>query len=336
MHPTTVRFAVAQLAIPICLVASFILLAGATSPSISVPEYVSELDRCSSALADSGNDPAALRKLQMSLPSEWEVRVGNQQYTVATDWLRADLARAETALPQDRSAVQQAQREIRSRRDAAQALAQSNSARSLEEDRVQLNRILAAKEFQAIREPTWWDRFRARILDWIVRQAERLMGKIKHGRAIGNAMAWTLIMLCTLLLLLWMVRATTRARPQLEIDLRSARAAGQDSHYWLDEARAAAARGDYRSAIHAGYWASIARLEEVNLLTENRARTPRESLGLIRRESPEYAPLLQLTRRFELVWYGYRSADFADWSDVLEQWEKLECLRSSMPAISVS
>jgi hypothetical protein len=335
MRWAVVRFATGRLPIPTCVVLSFIAPLGAASPpSITLEEYISELNRCSTALADSENDPAALYRLHMSLPSEWQVRVGNQQYTVATDWLKADLARAEAALHQDRSAVQQAQREIRSRREAANGLAQSISVPSPEQARVQLNRILAATEFQAIRGPTWWDSLRARLLDWIMRQLEKLIGKIGHGRAIGNAIAWTLIALSSLLLLLWMVRATTRAAPRPEIDLRGASAKGQDSHHWLREARVAAARGDYRSAIHASYWAAIARLEEAKLLTENRSRTPRESLGLIRRDSPEYAPLLQLTRRFELVWYGYRSADSADWSDAMEQMEKLGCLPSSMPAIS--
>jgi len=327
------RFDLVRLAIPICFALSFVAPVGATSPpgSISLEEYISELDRCSAALANSGNDPAALRTLEMSLPRQWEVHAGDQQYTVAADWLRADLARAETA-----AAVEQAQREIRSHREAAQALAQSISGRNLDKAKVQLNRILAAKEFQAIQGPTWLDSLRTRVLDWVMRQVEKLVGKIGHGRAIGNAIAWTLIALSTLLLLLWMVRTSTRAGTEPEIDLRGASTVGQDSNHWLREARAAAVRGDYRSAIHAGYWGAIARLEEVKLLTENRSRTPRESLRLIERERPEYAPLLQLTRRFELIWYGYRSADLADWSDATEQLEKLGCLRSSMPATSAS
>lgn len=322
----------------ICLVLSFLAPAMATSatvPSISLEEYISELDRCSAALANSDNDPAGLHKLQMSLPSEWTVRTGNQQYSVAVDWLKADLARAET-VHTNRSFIEQAQREIRSYREAAEALGRSVSTRNLEESRAQLNRILAAKEFQALHGPTWFDRLRAYVEDWIVRQLAMLFAKIGHGRAIGNAMAWVVITLSALLLALWMVRATARTAPQPEIDLRGASPAGQDSHRWLREARAAAAEGDYRSAIHAGYWAAIMSLEEAKLLTENRSRTPRESLRLIRHESAEYGPLFELTRRFEIVWYGYRSADRSDWSDAVKQLEKLGCLRSSTPAISAS
>jgi hypothetical protein len=328
--------AVARLAIPICLVLAFVAQAAASAPeSISLAEYIAELDRCSAVLARSGSDPAALHQLQMSLPSEWRVRAGSQQYTVAADWLKADLAKAET-VHEARSGVEQAQREVQSHRQAAQALAQLIPRGSLEESKDHLNRILATKEFQALHGPTWFDSLRVRMGDWLVRHIEMLFGRIGHGRAIGNAMAWVVITLSTLLLFLWVVRATARWAAQPEIDLRGASPAGQDSHDWLREARAAAASGDYRSAVHAGYWAAVARLEETELLTVNRSRTPRESLRLIRRDSQEYPPLFELTRRFELVWYGYRSADGVDWSDVIEQLEKLGCLRSSTPAISAS
>ena len=336
MNFSALRFDMARLAIPICLVLSSLGSASAapsSALSISLDEYISELDRCSAALANSGHDPAGLHKLQVSLPSEWTVHAGNQQYTVAADWLKADLAKAET-VPPNRSLIEQAQREIRSYREAAEAFALSVPTRNLEESRAQLNRILAAKEFQALHGPTWFDRLRAYIEDWIVRQLEMLFAKIGHGRTISNAIAWMVVTLSALLLALWVVRATARTAPQTEIDLRGASPAGQDSRHWLLEARAAAARGDYRSAIHAGYWAAIASLEEAQLLAENRARTPRESLGLIRRESAEYAPLFELTRRFDLIWYGYRSADRSDWSDAIKHLERLGCLRSSTPAIS--
>jgi hypothetical protein len=49
---------------------------------------------------------------------------------------------------------------------------------------------------------------------------------------------------------------------------------------------------------------------------------------MIAQDSSAYAPLAQLTRRFELVWYGYRDATAADWDDAAQQLEILGCLRS--------
>ena len=80
----------------------------------------------------------------------------------------------------------------------------------------------------------------------------------------------------------------------------------------------------------------MAQLEENRQLPEDRSRTPRESLRLLRRENAAYTPLSQLTRRFELTWYGYKSATSADWDDAMKQLEAIECLRSSTRAIASS
>jgi len=322
------------LACLLCALVSRAATAPAIIQQVSLQEYIGELDRCSSVLSTSANDPGALRKLRMSLPGQWSVNVDGQTYSVDTNWLADGLVRAETALHGDKTSLQQTQAQIAVHRNAAEALSKAARPQNLEDSRAKLNAILAGKDFQAIRGPTWFELLRARIYDWIARQLAKLFDKIGLPHGFGNVIAWTLITLAALLLIFWAVRAAARAGSRAEMDLRGAAGAGQDSHYWLREARDAAARGDYRAAIHAAYWAAIARLEEMKSLPEDRSRTPRESLRLIRRESAAYAPLLQLTRRFELVWYGYRSADSSDWSDAMRQLETLGCLRPSTPAIS--
>ena len=102
-----------------------------------------------------------------------------------------------------------------------------------------------------------------------------------------------------------------------QIDLRGAAPPGGDWRHWAAEARTAAERADYRTAIHAAYWTAVARLEENHLLHEDRSRTPRESLRLIEAANAAYAPLSHLTRRFELNWYGYRVATSNDWADAI-------------------
>jgi len=328
-----------RLAIVICatlLPLRAAIASGASVERITLEQYIAELDRCSDALSGAANDAAALRQLRMSLPERWDVEVENQTYDVSSEWLSADLAKIETARHGDTTAKKDAKEEIAVHRDAAQALAQSLAPRNLNDTSAKLKRILSAKEFQAIQGPSAWDLWRARAWDWTIRHLEKIFGGIGHGKVIGNVIAWTVIVLTALLLLLWAVRATMRTGSRAQMDLRGASAAGKDSSYWLRESREAAGRGDYRLAIHAAYWAAIARLEEIKALTEDRSRTPRESLRLIRRESGDYQPLAQLTRRFELVWYGYRSANSSDLSDAMQQLEKLGCLRSSTPAISAS
>ena len=141
----------------------------------------------------------------------------------------------------------------------------------------------------------------------------------------------------TLLLAFWAVRYWIAVALRSEIDLRGAAVAGQDWRYWVAKARAAAGQADYRAAIHATYWAGVARLEESRLLPQDRSRTPRESLRLMMQQgAPAYEPLAALTRRFEFTWYGYRVATSADWDDAMRQLETIGCLPPSTPAIAPS
>jgi len=333
------RYSLARLAfiLAFTLAAAFRAAAAPESTqTVNLQEYISTLDRFSSTLASSGADPTAIHNLRMSLPDQWTVTSGKQSYSVSAEWLSAGLARAEASKHPGGIELKQIQEQITAHREAAQELARPDDSRNLDESKAQLNRILAAKEFQSIHGPTWWDLLLGRVWSWITRQFEKVFGRLSPTHSVGNVIAWGVIVIVGLLLLLWAVRATSRLGARPEMDLRGANAAGQDSAYWLRQAREAAARNDYRAAIHAAYWAAIARMEEAKLLSENRSRTPRESLRLLRRESAEYAPLLQLTRRFELVWYGYRAADSTDWNEAVKQLENLGCLRSSTPAISAS
>ena len=195
------------------------------------------------------------------------------------------------------------------------------------QSRARLNAILSAREFQGQQGPTWFDVWKQRVRDWINRQFERIFGRVR-GRVIGNFVAWTIVILVGLLLLFWTLRFLMRAGQRPEMDLSGATPIGRDWRRWLREAREAAGRGDYRVAIHAAYWAAIVRMEEMKSLPEDRSRTPRESLRLVDRGSATYAPLSQLTRRFELVWYGYRAATAEDWNDAAQQLENLGCPRS--------
>jgi len=306
------------------------------SQVLGVQEYVAQLDRCSAVLSGSPTDPAAVRNLRTSLPESWKVTVDGTTYSVATDWLTNGLAAIENNPRPNAPALSQTRQMLQAYREAAQAMETPEPSQNIAQSRVQLNEILSAKEFRGAQGPSWFDVWKARAWAWIIRHLEKLFGGIVPSRKISNVIAWTLISLAALLLIFWMVRYLMRMGSRSEMDLRGASAIGRNWHHWLREARAAAERGDYRAAIHAAYWGAVAQLEETKSLPEDRSRTPRESLRLIRRESAAYMPLSQLTRRFELVWYGYRTATAADWSDAMQQLEALECQRSSTPAISAS
>jgi hypothetical protein len=302
---------------------------------LNLREYISALDRSSAVLSES--DPAVIHKFRVALPSEWVVQAAGQNNRVKTDWLAEALTIIEKNPQAKDSLVQESKRRLTLLHEAAEELARPTPReQELEGSRGQLDHILSAREFQGAHGPSWFDIQKARVYAWIFDQLEKIFGRVGHSSAIGNTIVWVLIFLAVLLLAYWAVSAIIQAGPQSKIDLRGASAGGRTWRDWLREARAAAERGDHRAAVHAAYWAGVARLEEARLLPEDRSRTPRESLRLVKRDNAAYAPLAQLTHCFELIWYGNRAATSSDWADAIQQLEALGCLGSSIPAIAGS
>jgi hypothetical protein len=297
----------------------------APSRELTLRDYISELDRCSQALKDTAKDTTTLHGFRASLPAEWIVKSDDERYSVSTEWLSTGLAEFEGNPRASASLLLPAEKRIAALRNAARELETASPLRDLRQVRGRLDKILSAREFAGLRGPSWWDVFQARVREWLFKQFEKLFGHLGRARVAGNVIAWGLILTAAILLAVWAVRLSKRGGRNPNMDLRGARPTGQDWHYWMREAAAAAKHNDYRAAIHAAYWAAVSRMEEVNLLPEDRSRTPRESLRLIQRESSQYAPLKQLTLRFELVWYGYRFATTAEWNDTVQQLEKIGC-----------
>ena len=294
----------------------------------TLAQYIQELDRCSAALNRTPLDPKAVHELRASLPASWTVATDRGRYTIDMAWLSSGLASAEEPGGATNEAVRQARERLATYREDAKSLEQGlQRQRDLAQSRAKLNAILGTREFQGQQGPTWLDIERQKLRDWIYRQLEKIFGRARV-KSIGNLVAWTLVAVACGLLLFWTLRFLLRAGQRTDMDLSGAAPVGHDWRRWLRQARDAAKRGEYRAAIHAAYWAAIVRMEETQSLPEDRSRTPRESLRLIGRGSPAYAPLSQLTRRFELVWYGYRDATAADWDDASQQLEMLGCPRS--------
>jgi hypothetical protein len=300
---------------------------------LGLPQYLAELRAAADVLE--GSNPATIRQFRLSLPPEWVVQTDGQSLNIKTDWLAAALLVAENSPIASAEQQRQARQHLAALREAAEGLASPGSL-DLAQARAQVDRILSASEFQGSHEPSWLDKLKARVSGWIARQLNRIFGGVWVSAAVGDTIAWIIIALAAVLLSLWAVRSLITASSRSHMDLSGAAPAGQDWRYWAEEARSAAARADYRAAIHAAYWTAVARLEENHLLPEDRSRTPRESLRVMGRASAAYAPFSGLTRRFELVWYGYRAATADDWNDSMQQLETLGCLRSSMPATAGS
>jgi Domain of unknown function (DUF4129) len=310
----------------------------APAKEVSVQEYVAQL-RAASTVLD-GDDAVAIHNFRWTLPSEWVVRTeggsGGQLLAVKTDWLGATLLAKETSPKGSAEQVREGQQHLAALLKAAEDLQSPRPRPDLAQSHAQIDRILRDREFQGSHEASWLDKLQARVRQWISENLDKLFDRMGVSASVGSAIAWTLVTVVALLLAFWAVRYVIAAAARSEMDLSGAVPAGQDWRYWAREARAAAERGDYRAAIHAAYWTAVTQLEENHVFPEDRSRTPRELLRMVKRDSAAHGPLAQLTRRFEVTWYGYHVATSSDWDDVRKHMETLECLRSSTHATANS
>lgn len=197
------------------------------------------------------------------------------------------------------------------------------------EARAKLNEILNRAEFREGAGPSALDLWRARVNRWIFEHIVALLRRLHISEKTGNYFAWGVIFLALVVLFYAAYRWLSKAGGGAEF-VAETEPAASDVRQWLAEALRAAERGDYREAIHCAYWSSVARLEDMRLLTRDRARTPRESLRLLEQHPREKGFLQTVTRSFELIWYGYRPASQSDWALTKEQLEKMGCLQGSI------
>lgn len=203
--------------------------------------------------------------------------------------------------------------------DEYQAQAPLTATPAYTAQRKSLDAILAQPEYKGVTKVSASDRF----WEWVDNLLDQLIMRLA---GIGARAPWVarlievllLLAICTVLVWLF-VRLERNARVRLVPEIESAPGspAAREWQLWLKDAQAAAAGGQWREAIHSVYWASIARLESGRLWPADRARTPREYLGLLRGSDPRKQKLAALTRSFERTWYGGREAGAADFSSAI-------------------
>ena len=231
---------------------------------------------------------------------------------VRFEWLRDGLRRMgkETGASRTRLAEDLAAHLVRME-DAGSAVPTG----AVQQAREQFDQVLAAREFAPDREPTWLERKWQEFVEWL--------GSVllKGFQAASKAPGWLriffeflLFLIPALLLLLWLMRQVRedRLRPSAGGDEPGRAALAPDTE-WRALAEQCAAAGDWRLAIHALYWATIAGFEARRLWQPNRTRTPREYMRLLALGSDAHAALAEQTRLFELTWYGYRDATQEDY-----------------------
>jgi hypothetical protein len=278
-------------------------LAAAADPAA----LAGELRRLDAELAQ-GKEAA----VRAALPAAWEVNTSNGTYRISTAPLR-DLLEKRPGEAKEWLAFL-----------ATQLEGYSAASRIPANARARLDRILSRREFAGIGPPSAWELLRERVAAWIARLLQRLFDLLGVDAESGVFFFWVLLAAAVgalgFLLLRWWMRGE---RTEAFIP------GGQATHLrgapdWMRSAREAAARNDWRTAVHCAYWAGVVSLEETGALPFNRTRTPREALRALAR-SPLAAPLKELTARLERFWYARAAAGAEDFAACLESLEALGC-----------
>jgi hypothetical protein len=297
----------------------------AVAESISLAEYQRQARGMAQKTAGLESDPGQAATLLTEIPDKVSVITSSGEITISYKHLKDDLAVFSAADEKKRATL------FPRIRDYTQALAAAAEAygkpgADLSSAHNQLDQILSRHEFKKVQGPTAKDALLARLYRWL----SRILSKLSAGAGAGfdwmQLFIYLLVGAAVSMLAIWTVRRLRRPQedlPPREIVPFSPSARSWRS--WLADARGLAQQQDWRNAIHLAYWAGISYLEEHGAWKPNRARTPREYLRLLGARGAQYPVLATLTRKLEVVWYGYGTALESDFQETLAQLEKLGC-----------
>jgi hypothetical protein len=287
--------------------------------ALTLSEYRALLARAI-ALAERDTPAEEFSRLRRELPDAWRVSLGDSEVIVSAAALRRELHGVSDA--DDRAVLA-----ARLRALDAQAAALESAPAPPADARERLEAILARREFRGATGPTWFDLVWERVGRALGRLLRGIFGNLGRLSTPMEVLVWMGIAALFIALTLGLVRAVRRSRAGAQLELESKPAVRRDGREWIRRARQAAARQDWREALHAAYWAAVWRMEETGAWMVEQSRTPREYLRLLPRDSAFREPLGSLTRRFELAWYGYRPATGEDYAAAAAELEALGCPR---------
>lgn len=200
--------------------------------------------------------------------------------------------------------------------DLAQASETPKAAARYALERATMREILAGRDFRQLEQQSVRDAVLEKLSNWLNRLLDRASRLRARSAWLGSLIVWGFITFVCLALIWALLQLERRWRVRLVPEERApaqSAASARAWQVWLEDARRAAAAGQWREAIHFVYWAAISRLESRRLWPADRARTPREYLALVASTDPRKSGLAALTGSFERTWYGGRPASESDY-----------------------
>jgi hypothetical protein len=303
----------------------------AQAAAISEDAFAAELGRVQAEIGAASTAAEASAEA-LGVPARWRVRTADGIVDVPADWLHLALRQAakdEKAWPAARAALQ---RRLEAMRSLVLDRVETASPAAAAEARAVLASVLAQSEFQRGAYARLRDSLQARIGEWIEQVWSRLGGGPGAGRKAATALAWAAGIAALVGLGGFLVRTIVARSQASSLALESAPLARRARDLALLAARAIDA-GNLRDAVRWGYGAALARLEEEGAWHVDPARTPREYLTMLEPTDTRRGLMLDLTGRFERIWYGNRPPAPDDGARVVQHLEVLGCLRPGERAI---
>ena len=296
----------------------------AHAADLSPAEYRQQLQDFSSKIEQLNEHPEQAKQLEFGIPEHVAVSDGSLEWSLNYDWLRKQLKQFEEGDPKTRSGfLKQIQDRLHSLDKEAAAYEKASPDSS--SDHQKLEQILSRREFNKAHGPTWWDIVREKILRWIANFFAKHPIAGRGGTDVLHILVYAAVAVAFIMFAIWIKRRLERPQEDFAREILPFAPSARGWTSWLTDARSAAHQGDWRNGVHLAYWAGISFLEEHGAWKPDRARTPREYLRILGTRKPQYPTLSALTRTFEVTWYGRQDAQAADFSEALQQLEKLGC-----------
>ncbi len=291
---------------------------------LSLSDFRARLKQYEEQLTEAERDSSAAGELRRSLPEKWRVQIDSGSAEVSSEELRRDVSEMQRGGEQAASGARKAKSWLDHAIVETEGLETGKPVIGAERKDREVEKIFSRVEFKGLSGPSWMDQWSARVGRWIGREIERILRAVHVPARFGNVLIWPVILI-TVAALAFLAWRVLRDQPVAILPEVTQDTTAPD-RAWLKEAMAAAQQGEYREAVHRGYWAAIARLEQRQILTNDRTRTPRESLRLLESHPTERGILREQTVRLERLWYGCREATDADWTDALAELRQIGCL----------
>ena len=297
--------------------------------------FVVELGQLKSRLDSKHISAERIAAVRASIPVSWEIDSPEQHFSILSRPLTSILRSAEGDPATRAEKLDSARAWLSDLRQQAEAFTSPREPRDTSA-RGKATEILSRREFGGIGAPNPRSLLRRKINQLIMRLFTWLFGGLGRHPIATETFFWLIVAAVVAWLAMMLFRFWARRARLESIEKISTVAFRRPWQEWIRAAREAAARGDFREAVHSTYWAGVSRLESTGALAPDPSRTPRESLRVladpvsntVQATTQQRESLAALTTCLERVWYGRRAAGANDFHDCLRQAEELGCRAS--------